>query len=189
MPSEKQQKVEKEYAELMYGYVKRTPEEIQRFWRRNTDIEAWIDSVDELGVLKVRFSRNITVQNTTAVDSAVLRVEVVPHIQHNNVTKLEFSFNCTEFRPDYLTLQLDFNEPAYVSYQGVDKILVRVLKDGFFYVSEEVLVVGPNRKLKKSLSGSELFVPRRYMMVHTLPRQMEDAVTGRQVKAAMQVVE
>ena len=86
-------------------------------------------------------------------------------------------------------LQLHFAEPTYVSYQGVDKIIIKVLRDDFFYVDEEVIGRGKHRELRRSKYKPGMFVPRRYLMVHKLPRQMENAVVGRKVKTAIQVVE
>ena len=41
--------------------------------------------------------------------------------------------------PDYILIQLDFLDPNYVSYLGVDRIVVHVLQDNFFYVDEEII--------------------------------------------------
>ena len=73
--------------------------------------------------------------------------------------------------PDYILIQLDFLDPKYVSYMGVDKIVVIVLQDNFFYVDEEIISNGKSRLLKKSRLRPNLFIPRKYFMVHTLPRQ------------------
>ena len=54
---------------------------------------------------------------------------------------------------------------------GVDKIVVIVLQDNFFYVDEEIISNGKSRLLKKSRLRPNLFIPRKYFMVHTLPRQ------------------
>ena len=100
----------------MNTFMFRKPEEIQRFWRRITDIEAYIESISDLGEMKIAFSRNITIQNITNVNSTVLEVEMIPHLKHTNLTKLVFSYNCTQFNPDYILLQLNFDDPKYISY-------------------------------------------------------------------------
>ena len=100
----KQKNLEFEYEKLINAYIKPAPEEIERFWLRNTDIEARIESINDNGLMKIKFSRNITVHNITQVNPSVLKIELIPHHKHTNLTKLFFTYNCTVFMPDYLLL-------------------------------------------------------------------------------------
>ena len=91
--------------------------------------------------------------------------------------------------PDYILIQLDFLDPNYVSYLGVDKIVVHVLQDNFFYVDEEIISKRKSRLLKKSRKRPNLFVPRKYFMVNTLPRQYENHEFGENVKESIYILE
>ena len=92
---------------------------------------------------------------------------IIPHENVKNFTKLEFEYNCTEFNSDGFHLQLNFTNPKYVSFNGIDRIVIISRTWNFFYVvnNEE------NAKLRTLRSNRPMiFIPKNYMMTHKLPR-------------------
>jgi len=82
---------------------------------------ASIFSISARGQLDIRFSTEmLTTINLTQVNTTMIDIYIVPaenrHLSDGfNITKLNFTWNATEFYYDTLTIMLDFPNPSYVS--------------------------------------------------------------------------
>ena len=47
-------------------------------------MEAWIESVDEFGLMKVEFKQEFIIQNFSEVDSSVLNITIVHYDESDN---------------------------------------------------------------------------------------------------------
>ena len=72
----------------------------------------------------IEFDEQLKLQNFTNITEEVIVITVVPNIEHTNVTKLNFTFECIEFNKTEMKIQLNFSEPDYVSFYGDDFITV-----------------------------------------------------------------
>jgi hypothetical protein len=71
---------------------------------------ATIESITALGEMKIRFNTSmITTVNLTELNSTVLDMYIIPALERHqenafNISKLNFTFNATDFRDDLLTM-------------------------------------------------------------------------------------
>ena len=113
---------------------------------------------------------------------SVLNITMVPNKNVNEETKSKlekFKWKCMKFERNLIQIQILFESPNYVSYEGLDRITVQVLNKNFFQAKEKE---SGGRHLKRS-SGA-IYLPHRYTMAHTLPKQFHD----KEIAKAMETV-
>ena len=72
----------------------------------------------------MEFDRDLIIHNFTNITSEVLKIEIVPNINTNNVSRLDFDFICVKFNNTNVEIQLLFKEPNYISASGQDYLTI-----------------------------------------------------------------
>ena len=110
---------------------------------------AKIESISSLGEVLIRFNEKMAVEraNITQINSTNADLYITPvdhwHLDYEsfNMSKLNFTWNTTEYANDYLKLKLYFIEPLYISPLFKYDHLEFHLKNGFnsVFVCQEKL--------------------------------------------------
>jgi len=62
----------------------------------------------------------------------VLNITIIPFEDNPNSDRLNFTWECTEYKETHLLIKLNFTEPLYVSFGGNDIVRVTVLNESYF---------------------------------------------------------
>ena len=54
--------------------------------------------------MTLSFNKNITIRDVSEVNSEVLKIELHPHENQVNISKLYFYFKCVEFTPNSIKI-------------------------------------------------------------------------------------
>mgnify|MGYP000883664352 CR=1 FL=1 len=74
----------------------------------------------------------MTLWNHTLIDQSVLKLTLIPNEKQTNFSKLEFTFNCTEFNKTSMKLQLNFENPVFISAFGYDYLQIDIVDNKYF---------------------------------------------------------
>ena len=87
-----------------------------------------MEGVDRLGVLTIRFSQEMTPPSDfSSIDDTVLTMNIITE-NIDNIGKLGFSWFVTEFTSTFCTIQLEWENPPWVSSTIVrDQLTMEVL--------------------------------------------------------------
>ena len=84
----------------------------------------------------------------------------------------KFKWKCIKFEKNLIEIQIMFDNPSYVSYEGADTIIIEVTDHEFFQVQDD------NRRMLTE-EIVDLYLPSRYTMVDTFPKQFHDKETAK----------
>jgi hypothetical protein len=98
----------------------RNPKDLKDFWKKNSPIVAQITKVDELGLVSVAYSKPLFKRDKHLYDTTAMKLFIIPNIQVENVTVLGFDFECQQMESTFMKIQLKFDNPRFISYEGTD---------------------------------------------------------------------
>ena len=84
----------------------------------------------------------MTIFNKTLIDDKSIKVSLIPNENQENVTKLGFDYECIEFNKRQIILQIEFDNPLFISQGGVDKIEIEVIDNQVFQSKDYGITVG-----------------------------------------------
>jgi hypothetical protein len=112
-----------------------------------TIISAEIEKISSMGDVVIRFSSPMKT-NVNLTDLAeVIEMYIVPfndwtsHTQNFDMAHLNFTFNITEFKQDYMHIKLNFTDPYAISpLEQQDRLVWHVVDRKDFFISATELV-------------------------------------------------
>ena len=66
------------------------------------------------------------------INSTAIEFILIPRESNQNMKKLQFNFTCVEFIPTQVVFQLNFENPAYISFDMIDTLELKVLHPAVF---------------------------------------------------------
>ena len=92
----------------------------------------FIDRINNKGTVEVTFTEPlVNVRNLTTINETALHLEIIPgydDYEMTDMSKLAFTWNVTYYSERKMTIQLEFEDPIYVSIaEASDVLFLRVL--------------------------------------------------------------
>jgi hypothetical protein len=100
-------------------------------------VVAKILDISDTGLVSIVFDKSLKVRNITDIDLSSLKILMVPNKNAGPETqeKLKnFVWKCVKFEKNLIQIQIMFDTPSYVSYEGLDLITMEVLNHMVFRV-------------------------------------------------------
>ena len=66
------------------------------------------------------------------INSSVIEIRIIPHEINQEMKNLQFNFTCVEFIPTQVVFQLNFENPAYISFDKIDTLELKILNQEVF---------------------------------------------------------
>jgi len=132
-----------------------------------------ISNIDENGLIKIKFSEEIKLVPLEAINSESMEILIIPNPEMTILSKLDFTFNCTNLTSKSMEIQLFFEFPNYISYLGLDQIKIKVLNPFIFKIK------GTEQLSDNKCLGYTLLSPTFYSQIKSIPRQMENISIGK----------
>ena len=125
----------------------------------------------------------MVIRDINEITKDALKITIVPNLNVNDITQeklKKFKWEFKKFDKNLLTIQIIFDFPSYVSYQGLDVIQIEVVSNKLFEVDSD------NERRMLAEHYLPIYLPQRYTMVHTFPKQFSDKETALAVKTVME---
>ena len=101
--------------------------------------QMYINSITDEGRVEVFFNQPLIVTNLTMgrnlnsiVNETALNLVIIPNEEDTDMSRKAFNWTATSFTADKMVLQIDFENPVYISSSGRDILEIQILNKQLF---------------------------------------------------------